>query len=167
VLGVPHGRAHLRELLDGVADLLVEDAPIRDDDDRVEDPFIVFGQADELVREPGDGVAALKEAGVEIIPVETDAVGRLDIALVLKALATRGITRLLAEGGASVAASLLRAKLLDRLVCYQAPMVIGGDGRPAIDDLLLDHLKDAPTFERNASETLASDLGATYITGKA
>ena len=37
VLGVADGRAHLGELLDGVADLLVEDAPVGDDDDRVED----------------------------------------------------------------------------------------------------------------------------------
>ena len=37
VLGVTHGRADLGELLDRVADLLVEDAPVGDDDDRVED----------------------------------------------------------------------------------------------------------------------------------
>ena len=37
VLGVAHRRAHLGELLDRVADLLVEDAPVGDDDDRVED----------------------------------------------------------------------------------------------------------------------------------
>ena len=37
VLGVADRRADLRELLDGVADLLVEDAPVGDDDDRVED----------------------------------------------------------------------------------------------------------------------------------
>ena len=37
VLGVADGGAHLGELLDGVADLLVEDAAVGDDDDRVED----------------------------------------------------------------------------------------------------------------------------------
>ena len=37
-------------------DLLVEDAPVGDDDDRVEDLLVVALQADELVREPGDGV---------------------------------------------------------------------------------------------------------------
>ena len=37
VLGMAHGRAHLGELLDRVADLLVEDAPVGDHDDRVED----------------------------------------------------------------------------------------------------------------------------------
>ena len=42
VLGVADRRAHLRELLDGVADLLVEDAPVGDDDDRVEDRRFVL-----------------------------------------------------------------------------------------------------------------------------
>ena len=37
MFGVPHRRAHLGKLLDRVADLLVEDAPVGDDDDRVED----------------------------------------------------------------------------------------------------------------------------------
>ena len=35
--GVAHRGRHLGELLDGVADLLVEDAPVGDDDDRVKD----------------------------------------------------------------------------------------------------------------------------------
>jgi hypothetical protein len=37
----PTGRAHLHELLDGRLDLLVEDAPVGDDDDRVEDLLAV------------------------------------------------------------------------------------------------------------------------------
>ncbi len=42
VLGVADGRADLGELLDRVADLLVEDAPVGDDDDRVEDRRVVL-----------------------------------------------------------------------------------------------------------------------------
>ena len=38
----PDRRADLGELLDGVADLLVEDAPVGDDDDRVEDRLAVL-----------------------------------------------------------------------------------------------------------------------------
>ena len=38
MLGVADGRADLGELLDRVADLLVEDAAVGDDDDRVERP---------------------------------------------------------------------------------------------------------------------------------
>ena len=40
MLGVADGGADLGELLDGVADLLVEDAPVGDDDDRVEDRLL-------------------------------------------------------------------------------------------------------------------------------
>jgi hypothetical protein len=60
-LGVADCRAHLCELLDGVADLLVEDLPIGDDDDRIECRRIPLWvprpmQPDELVGEPGDGI---------------------------------------------------------------------------------------------------------------
>ncbi len=59
-----HRRAHLRELLDRVANLLVEKAPVGDDDDRVENLLIVLAQADELMRQPGDGVRLATAGGV-------------------------------------------------------------------------------------------------------
>ena len=55
--GMPHGRAHLLVLADGVANLLVEDAPIGDDDDRIEDGFAVLLQRDQLMGQPRDGEA--------------------------------------------------------------------------------------------------------------
>lgn len=117
---------------------------------------------------PAAAVSACQDAGIEVIPVDLDAQveSQLDLAKVLTALAEKGITRLLVEGGALVAASLLRLRLVDHLAMFQAPMVIGGDGRSAIDDLAIDRLGQAPSFERNACEVLASDLGATYITRK-
>ena len=56
VLGVADRGTHLGELLDRVADLLIEDAPVSDDDDRIEDRSLVLAKADELVGEPGDRV---------------------------------------------------------------------------------------------------------------
>src|ERR1035437_2686283 len=56
MFGMPHGRAYLGELLDGVAYLLVEDAAVGDDNDGAEYRLVVLLQADELVREPCDGV---------------------------------------------------------------------------------------------------------------
>ena len=56
-LGMPHRRPHLRVLLDRVADLLVQDAPVGDDDDRVEDGRAVPLQRDELMGQPGDRIA--------------------------------------------------------------------------------------------------------------
>ena len=115
---------------------------------------------------PATKVEAYRKAGMEVFTVKLGPKNQLDLAEILGALAGRGITRLLVEGGAAVAASLLRAGLVDRLHWFQAPMIIGGDGRPAIDELFLDRLADAPSFQRKASEVLASDVGATYITRK-
>lgn len=53
-----------------------------------------------------------------------------------------GVHSLLVEGGASAAAAFLRAGLVDRLVLYRAPVLIG-DGRPALADIGLTVLADA------------------------
>ena len=52
----------LGELLDVVADLLVEDPPVGDHDDRVEDRLAVLLQPDQLVGQPGDRVALARPA---------------------------------------------------------------------------------------------------------
>lgn len=117
------------------------------------------------VNAPPAAVAGLAKAGVDVIQLEPGADQVTpDLAKVLAALAERGITRLMVEGGAGLAGSLLRAGLIDRLAWFQAPIVIGGDGKSAVGSLLLDRLADKPAFERIACEVLASDLGTTYIT---
>ncbi|MGI9510711.1 MAG: bifunctional diaminohydroxyphosphoribosylaminopyrimidine deaminase/5-amino-6-(5-phosphoribosylamino)uracil reductase RibD, partial [Geminicoccaceae bacterium] len=114
---------------------------------------------------PAEALVAHEKAGIEIIRIGHDPEDeKLDLAIGLTALAERGITRLLVEGGSALAASLLRARLVDRLVVFQAPVVLGADSLPAIGDLALDRLADAQAFERKATEVLASDLAATYIT---
>lgn len=114
---------------------------------------------------PAEALLAHEKAGVHIIRIGHDPEDeRLDLAQALTALAEHGITRLLVEGGSALNASMLQAKLVDRLVTFQAPMVLGDDGLPAVASLALDRLADAPAFERKATEVLASDLAATYIT---
>lgn len=49
---------------------------------------------------------------------------------------------LLVEGGALAAASLLKADLVDRLLLYRAPILIG-EGMPSLGDIGLDKLADA------------------------
>ncbi|PCK87955.1 riboflavin biosynthesis protein RibD [Rhizobium sophoriradicis] len=67
--------------------------------------------------------AALEAAGVEIVycnPYHPE--------ILLPALATRGISSLLVEGGAKTARLFLEAGLVDRIQLYQAPVIIGADG---------------------------------------
>ena len=74
------------------------------------------------------GGEALMAQGVEIVRGGADAKGRPDLAEVLRALAARGMTRLLVEGGPSVHAAFLERGLADRVHLYQAPIVVGAKG---------------------------------------
>jgi diaminohydroxyphosphoribosylaminopyrimidine deaminase / 5-amino-6-(5-phosphoribosylamino)uracil reductase len=102
--------------------------------------------------------AALRAAEVEVITAQTDACGHVDLSAALGLLGERGLTRVLVDGGARLAAALLRAGLIDRLVWMGAPMLIGGDGIPAIANLGLDGLADAPRFEHVATEVVGGDV---------
>jgi diaminohydroxyphosphoribosylaminopyrimidine deaminase/5-amino-6-(5-phosphoribosylamino)uracil reductase len=95
--------------------------------------------------------------GVKIIAVESGS-GGVDLALLLQRLGDEGLTRLLVEGGGQLAAALLRAGLVDRLVWMRAPLVIGGDGVPAVDALNLGALAGAPRFTLMSSETADGDV---------
>lgn len=69
---------------------------------------------------PADAALGMKEEqeGVSLIPVASGAENRPDIHAVMRALAERGITRLLVEGGPTVAAALLRADLIDEALIF-------------------------------------------------
>jgi diaminohydroxyphosphoribosylaminopyrimidine deaminase/5-amino-6-(5-phosphoribosylamino)uracil reductase len=99
----------------------------------------------------------LREQGVDLIDVQADHAGNLDLAAVLAALGVRGITRLLVEGGGGLAAALMAQRLVDRLAWFHAPLVLGGDGVPAVAAFGLGPLADAPVFERLSSETIGAD----------
>ena len=107
--------------------------------------------------------AALERCGVEVLAVPTAVGSSPAIEQALAALAARGLTRVLAEGGGMIAAALLRARLVDRLVWFQAPLVIGGDGLAAVADLGLDALADCPRFQPSHSGALARDAVQAYI----
>jgi diaminohydroxyphosphoribosylaminopyrimidine deaminase / 5-amino-6-(5-phosphoribosylamino)uracil reductase len=105
---------------------------------------------------------SLRQQGVEIIAVGSDVAGGVDLAPMLRVLGDQGLTRLLVEGGGVLAASLMRAGLVDRLVWMRAPLVLGGDGVPAIAALDLDALAAAPRFGLVGSEMAGGDLIETY-----
>jgi diaminohydroxyphosphoribosylaminopyrimidine deaminase/5-amino-6-(5-phosphoribosylamino)uracil reductase len=79
-------------------------------------------------------VAALQRRGVEVILLPGRG-GRVPFATVLRALGDRGLTSVLIEGGGVVAAEALRAGVVDRLVLFVTPRLLGGDGVPAIGPL--------------------------------
>lgn len=88
--------------------------------------------------------------------------GRPSPAAVLAAVKRKGAVSVLIEGGGQVAASFLRAGLVDRLEWFRAPVLLGGEGRPCVAMLALTRLSDAPRFRRLAVEPCGDDLWERY-----
>jgi diaminohydroxyphosphoribosylaminopyrimidine deaminase/5-amino-6-(5-phosphoribosylamino)uracil reductase len=127
--------------------------------------FASLGSAPLLIIGGDDGGAerrvALEAAGAETVAVARSASG-LDVNAALVALRERGVGRGLCEGGGQVAASLIAAEAVDRIEWFRAPIVLGGEGRPAVAALALSKLADAPVFRRVALRELGPDIWESY-----
>jgi diaminohydroxyphosphoribosylaminopyrimidine deaminase / 5-amino-6-(5-phosphoribosylamino)uracil reductase len=109
--------------------------------------------------------AAMKlgAAGAQVIRVATTAMPPgLDLSAVLRALAEKGITRLMVEGGARVAASFVAASLVDEVWLLRGPDAIGADGIAALDAMPLTAITQSPAFGVRASESLEKDTLTIY-----
>ncbi len=106
--------------------------------------------------------AALVACGVEVIEVPAAAGGETDLAAALAALGRKGITRVLVEGGATLAAALVRADLVDRIAWFRAPSLIGGDGLAALGALGVRRPGEARRFVRMAVESIGDDVLETF-----
>ncbi len=82
----------------------------------------------------------------------------LDMKSVLKALGDQGLTRVFCEGGGGLAASLLKADLVDEVVGYTAGLMIGGDGLPGVAAMGLAQLGEAPRFMLVETRALGGDV---------
>jgi diaminohydroxyphosphoribosylaminopyrimidine deaminase / 5-amino-6-(5-phosphoribosylamino)uracil reductase len=106
---------------------------------------------------------AFEECGVELIETPPTATGETDLAAALAALGKKGVTRLLVEGGATLAAALLRADLVDRIAWFRAPSLIGGDGLASVAALGLHAPHAAPRFSPVAREPVGEDVLESFI----
>ena len=97
-----------------------------------------------------------------IFDVDPDSQGRPDMGWIASDMASRGITRVLVEGGAGLATELLRRDLIDRICWFRAPMLIGGDGTPTVQPLGIETLDDAATFTRTSVWDMGADIMEIY-----
>lgn len=111
---------------------------------------------------PAPRRAALVASGVRPIAVPTGADSRLDLAACMACLADFGITSVLCEGGATLAAALLRTDLVDTVAWFTAGVSLGGDSVAAIGSLGLQRLADARRFALVHTETLGTDTLAIW-----
>ncbi len=105
---------------------------------------------------PQDRELALRERGVDVMRVGATG-GRLDPGATLKALAGRGISRLMIEAGPIVSAALVSADLVDEAVVFRSPNAIGPDGIDALEGLSLDALTKSSRLSMTGRETAGAD----------
>ena len=105
---------------------------------------------------------AWTDAGATLIPLDTSRGRHLDPVEVLQALAGQGITRVLCEGGGTLAAALLQAGLVDELLSFHAGLALGAEGRPMLGALGLGALADAPRLLLNDLRPVGPDAVARW-----
>lgn len=101
--------------------------------------------------------AALRRRGVDVVALPGRG-GRVPFERVARALAERGLTTVLVEGGGAVAAAALRARVVDRLVLFMAPTLLGGDGVPAVGALGIRRMGGAIAVDDVEVTRLGRDL---------
>lgn len=107
-----------------------------------------------------EGTEDLQSHGVEVIRVMGDQNGRPALRAVLGVLAQQGFTRLLVEGGATVAGTFLREGCADRIEVFTAPLMLGPAGSGEIP--LLSAAIVAGRFTRTGKRFLGPDLLESY-----
>ncbi len=84
--------------------------------------------------------------------------GQMEAGGVLKRLGAEGLTRVFCEGGGALAASLLNADVVDRLVGFTAGVTLGAEGQPSLGAMGVDRLAEAPRFALRSSRSIGVDV---------
>jgi len=105
-------------------------------------------------------IRRIEQYGAQVLRLPADA-GRISMKRLMRALGRRGTTSVLLEGGAATAAAAVAAGVVDRILIFYAPILIGGDGRPMLGSLAVRSLAQAlrlrpPRLKRFARDVLVA-----------
>ena len=102
--------------------------------------------------------SAFAEVGAELLELPS-AEGWVDLEKLLKALGEREITSVLVEGGGILLGSLFDCRLVDKVIAFIAPVIIGGNkAKTAVEGKGVDKVVDSLKLERVSGEKLGEDL---------
>ncbi|MEH6389906.1 MAG: bifunctional diaminohydroxyphosphoribosylaminopyrimidine deaminase/5-amino-6-(5-phosphoribosylamino)uracil reductase RibD [Pseudomonas profundi] len=85
-------------------------------------------------------------AGAELLSLPDEAGEKVDLDALLRELASRGCNEVLVESGAGLSGAFYRAGLVDELVVYMAPRLLGSRGRPLVE-LPFDSMSEAQDLD--------------------
>ena len=122
--------------------------------------LLALGRLDEPKK-----ASAFARVGAELLEVSSEE-GSVDLEKLLKALGERGITSVLVEGGGTLLGSLFDHGLVDRVVAFIAPIIIGGkEAKTAVGGNGVDKVMDSLKLQNVRVERFGEDLMVSgYIT---
>jgi diaminohydroxyphosphoribosylaminopyrimidine deaminase / 5-amino-6-(5-phosphoribosylamino)uracil reductase len=105
--------------------------------------------------------AATVGPGVDVLSCRPDPQGRVDLADALERLGERRVNRVLVEGGARLARSLLEKGLVDEMRLFRSPRILGPQGIDGFARLPIDQVMAA--FRMDGEERLGDDALSVYV----
>ena len=106
---------------------------------------------------PAKARVAWADTGATLIECSADA-AQVDLTDAFTRLAALGLTRILCEGGATLAASLIRDRLVDDLIDFTAGKLIGATGHPSLSALPNAPLNDLPALTLIETRQIGPDI---------
>ena len=104
---------------------------------------------------------ALAAAGAEVLPLQESDRG-LDLVALLGALADRQVNEVLFECGAVLAGAALQAGVVDELIVYMAPHLMGDAARGLVELPGLECMADRIDLQLSDARTVGGDLRLRY-----
>jgi diaminohydroxyphosphoribosylaminopyrimidine deaminase/5-amino-6-(5-phosphoribosylamino)uracil reductase len=106
--------------------------------------------------------AELRDAGAEVLRLPQLG-GRIVLPALLRALGDRGMNEILIEAGATLAGSALMAGLVNELIVYVAPQLLGHSARGLVNLPGLEHLAERIQLQFTDARRVGPDLRVTLV----
>ena len=114
---------------------------------------------------PAENIAVLKKAGADVLVVPAKH-GRICFSALMEMLGAREITSVLIEGGGEVNAAAIASGVVDKVLCFIAPKLIGGAGAPGpLGGEGICALADAPRLHNVTAIPVKDGDGDIFVQG--
>jgi diaminohydroxyphosphoribosylaminopyrimidine deaminase/5-amino-6-(5-phosphoribosylamino)uracil reductase len=87
-----------------------------------------------------------------------------DVNVLIQALAEKPVNQVLVEAGPTLGTALLKAGIIDEIIIYQAPVLLG-TGKSWVTDLGINTIKDGLSLKQISTEQIGPDLKSRYRVG--
>jgi diaminohydroxyphosphoribosylaminopyrimidine deaminase/5-amino-6-(5-phosphoribosylamino)uracil reductase len=99
-----------------------------------------------------------KKRNIKVLKCPTNKDNLVDLKFLLKELAKLGINHVFCEGGGKITTSLLKEGLVDEMIIFYAPIIIGADGKNMVEKLNIKKIKDAYKFQIKKIKNIDKDI---------